>query len=242
MMATTAIRKFTDEGIEQFRDYLVDLRGGATSCPPFELLNDPATSEHIDSGGEIENRNFKTRLELAQYLDEVLSEIEIESLETDVHLWSWLSLFYFDQVCPSHKGDVRKPGRDYRHILEPGYPNGHRHLIAGVYLVYTIYELGEDLSRLLLWTPLHKESIFHHQLTVRQTIITNRGILDAAHQMYFDKTRGIPKKGPHGKKGSPGTLLRYIDVIQQLDLNYDLYSMTGDQILELLPPEFSKWQ
>lgn len=242
MMAEIAIRKFTDEGIEQFRNYLADLREGSTSPPPLHLLSDPNTSEPINGGGEIENRNFSTRLDLARYLDDTLAVIESDSIETDVHLWSWLSLFYFDQVCPVEKNGVRKPGRDYRHILEPSYPNGHRHLIGGVYLVYTVYELGEGLTRLLLWTPLHMESKFHHQLAVRQTLITNRGILDAAHQMYFNGLEGIPKRGALGEKDSPGTLLRYIDVIQQLDLNYDLYSMSGDKVLELLPPEFNKWK
>jgi hypothetical protein len=43
MTAKTIIRKFTDEGIDQFRRYLAELREGATSPPPFHLLNDPIT-------------------------------------------------------------------------------------------------------------------------------------------------------------------------------------------------------
>jgi hypothetical protein len=31
-------------------------------------------------------------------------------------------------------------------------------------------------------------------------------------------------------------------VVQQLDLTYDLYSMTGEQILQLLPGEFDRWR
>ena len=42
------------------------------------------------------------------------------------------------------------------------------------------------------------------------------------------------------KKKSPGTLFRFIDVIQQLDLAY--YSMSGKDIIGLLPPEFDKWK
>ena len=242
MTPEVTIRKFTDEGIDQFRNYLAELREGSIFPPPLHILNDHATSEPINGEVQIENRNFGTRLDLARYLDDILANIDSDSIETDVHLWSWLSLFYFDQVCPVEKNGVRKPGRDYRHILEPGYPNGHRHLIGGVYLVYTVYELGEGLTKLLLWTPLHMESKFHHQLAGRQTLITNRGILDAAHQMYFNGMEGIPKRGALGEKNSPGTLLRYIDVIQQLDLNYDLYSMVGDEVLELLPAEFNKWK
>jgi hypothetical protein len=65
MMAEMAIRKFTDEGIEQFRNYLAELREGSTSPLPFHILNDPATSEPINGGGQIEIRIYSTRLELA---------------------------------------------------------------------------------------------------------------------------------------------------------------------------------
>jgi hypothetical protein len=241
MTAKKTIRKFTDEGLEQFRRYLAELRKGATSPPPFDLLNDPVTSKPVHEEIQIENREFATRIELAQYLDDALAEVEIDNIETDVYLWSWLSLYYFEQVCPQQKDGTRKPGRDYRHILEPGYPNGHRHLLCGTYLVYTIYGLGEDLAKLVLWTPLSMESKFHHQLAGRQTLITNKGVLEAAQQMYFNEKAGRPKKGALGEKSSPGTLLRYIDIIQQLDLNYDLYSMTGKEVLELLPAEFNTW-
>ncbi len=237
-----AIRKFTDEGIEQFGRYLADLRGGATSPPPFHLLNDPVTSQPVNDEIQIENREFATRLELARYLDEALAEIESDSIETDVNLWSWLSLFYFDQVCPVQKEGIRKPGRDYRHILEPGYPNGHRHLLCGAHLVYSVYGLGADLSKLLLCTAIPIENKFHHELSVRQSLITNRGILEAVHSLYYEEAADKPKRGAQVKKTAPGTFYRFVDIIQQFDLNYDLYSMTGEEVLQLLPAEFNQWK
>ena len=198
----------------------------------------PETSDDV----QIENRNFETRLDLARYLDFTLTNIESDSIETDVHLWSWLSLFYFDQACPIQKDGVRRPGRDYRHILEPGYPNGHRHLLCGPYMVYSVYELGEDLSKLLLCTAIPIENKFHHELAVRQSLITNRGILEAVHSLYFENAVDKPKRGAQVKKTAPGSFYRFIGIIQQLDLNYDLYSMSGNEILDLLPPEFNKWK
>jgi len=236
------IRNLTDKGIEQFRDYLAELRQGSKTPPPCSLLENPEFSAPLKGDTEVEQQTFRTRLELAQYLDQALDEIFNDSLENDVQLWSWLSLYYFDQVCPVEDNGLRKPGRDYRHILEPGYPNGHRHLLAGTYLVYSVYGLEDNLSRLLLWTPLHLESKFHHQLAGRQTLITNKGILDAAAKMYFNESEGKPKKGALMEKNSPGTLLRFINVMQQLDLTYDLYSLGGAEILALLPPEFDKWK
>jgi hypothetical protein len=174
-------------------------------------------------------------------LDHALASIEDDNIETDVHLWSWLSLFYFDQLCPAQTNAIRKPGRDYRHILEPGYPYGHNHLLAGAYLVYTVYGLYDELSTLLLYTVPHIESGFHHQLAQRQSIITNKGVMEAAHLLYLEKNKEKPKAGAIAKN-KQGTIYRFIDVIQQLDLNYDLYSMTGDEVLELLPAEFNKWK
>jgi len=241
MTVNKPTRKFTDEGLEQLRRYLAELREGATSPPPFHLLNDPVTSKPANDDTQIENREFATRLELAQYLDDALAEIENDSIETDVYLWSWLSLFYFNQVCPPQKDGTRKPGRDYRHILEPGYPYGHNHLLAGAYLVYTVYSLNDDLSKLLLYTTPYIESGFHHQLAQRQSIITNKGLMEAAHLLYINNQEIKPKFGAIARNKA-GTLYRFIDVIQQLDLNYDLYSMTGEEVLQLLPAEFNKWK
>jgi hypothetical protein len=236
------IRILTNKGIERFRGYLADLRQGATAAPPVSLLEAPDFSASLEWEADIELRTFETRLQLAQYLAEVLDAAQTDGLENEVGLWSWLSLFYFDQVCPVEENGQRKPGRDYRHILEPGYPNGHRHLLAGAWLVYSVYGLGDKPGRLLLCTPLHLESKFHHELASRQTLITNQGILAAADKMYFRESEGSPQRGALQKKKAPGTLLRFIDVVQQLDLTYDLYSMRGEEILALLPPEFDRWK
>ena len=241
MISEMEIRRLTDRGIQAFRNYLSALRSGATDPPPYHLLDDPKTSEAVENGVIIHNQRFARRLDAAIYLDDALSGIETDGIETDIHLWSWLSLFYFEQVCPLVKNGTRRPGRDYRHILEPGYRYGHNHLICGSYLVYTIHGLGHRLSALLLYTPLNIESGFHHQLAQRQSIISNRGVMETAYLLYFNQRAGTPKSGSFVKK-KPGNLYRFIDVLQQFDLTYDLYSMSGYEILEILPGEFDKWK
>jgi hypothetical protein len=60
--------------------------------------------------------------------------------------------------------------------------------------------------------------------------------------MYYDPGKANAKRGAYSSKRKPGTLLRFIDVVQQLDLTYDLYGMAGDQVLDLLPQEFDDWR
>jgi hypothetical protein len=237
------LRKFTDKGLERFRGYLRELREGSVAEPPFHLLTDSEFSKPVQGGVQLEPTRFQSRLDLARYLDQAMEEVpeRPDKLAADVHLWSWISLFYFDQVSPANDSRRRKPGRDYRHILEPGYPNGHRHLLAGAYLVYTVYGWGEELSRLLLYKALSVESRFHHQIVARQNLITNRGIMEALHILYHDDVKNKPKRVPKMNDYEPGSLYRFVGVIQQLDLTYDLYSMSGPEIVSLLPEEFSHW-
>lgn len=236
------IRKLTDDGIETFRQYLDHLRSGASDDPPRHLLTDPKASRAVHGAGSVSQRTFQSRLDATLYLDNALEGIDADEAESGTGLWTWLALFYFDEVCPLDAAGHRSPGSDYRHILVPDYRRGHRHLLAGAYLVYSVFGLGEDLAALLLCSRPSAENQFCKELAGRQNFITNRGILSAANQLYFNPLTGQPKRGSQVKKGVPGTLQRFIRVIQQLDVNYDLYSMTGIEIVGLLPPEFDPWK
>ena len=223
-------------GSETFREYLAGLRDRGAAEPPRELLGDQRASEPFESDVRIDQRKFSTRLDAGRYFTELFKTLT--GLEEDVGLWSWLSLFYFDQVCPPKPDGTRSPGRDYRHVLEPGYPYGHRHLLAGPFLVYRLH--GEE-GKLLLCTRLTVENGFHHQIASRQALISNGAIIRALNLLYWDDRAEKPKRGAQAN-GARGTLLRFIDVIQQLDMNYDLYSMSAEAIVELLPSEFDEWK
>jgi hypothetical protein len=240
--AEDPIRKLTPEGVAAFRRYLERLRADTFDTPPRHLLIDPRASQAVHGAGPVARRAFESRLDAARYLDTALAGIDADELASGVGLWSWLSLYYFDQVCPASASGGRRPGSDYRHVLRPDYLHGHRHLLAGAYLVYSVFGLGEALSKLLLAGRADSENHFCKELAGRQNCITNRGIMAAAHQLYYNPHTQRPKRGSLSKKNVPGTLPRFIRVIQQLDLNYDLYSMTGPEIVSLLPPEFDAWK
>lgn len=230
------VRRLTEEGIRHFRAYLEALRAGSLEEPPTALLRDAMSSEPFAPDITIGACTFETRLEVGRYLTSLLEAAQ--GIDEDIGLWSWLSLYFFDQVCPRKPDGTRTPGRDYRHVLEPGYRYGHAHLLNGAYVVYRLH--GES-ARLLLCTKPHQENSFHHQLASRQVLISNPSILRAATLLYLDaRTRQAKPRAQIGS-GGPGTLRRFIDVIQQLDVNYDLYSMSPEAIVGLFPEEFGEW-
>ncbi len=227
------LRRLSPRGVAAFREYLESLRAGKTAPPRLELVDGSAFTELASPTATVERRSFHNRLDAARYLSGVLGDdADIE----DVGLWGWLSLYYIDEVCPLGTNGTRAPGRDYRHLLESGYRYGHRHLLAGPYAVYCLHG---DAARLLLCSSVHQESSFHHELATRQALISNRAIIDTADRLYYDAAQGRSKRGAQSARA--GALLRLIDVLLQLDVNYDLYSMSAHAIIELLPAEFEPW-
>jgi hypothetical protein len=233
------VRVLNEEGIREFREYLAALREGVPRDPPWGILNDAWTSAKLQKQVVIERLAFKTKLAMARYLEQSLKPLGVAASDQNVGLWTWLSLYYFDQLCPLRVGGVRRAGVDYRYILELDYRSYYRHLLVGP---YTAFKLQREKAALLLCTPVHQLNKYHLELACRQAFLTNRGVIEAASILYFDPKKGRPKSGAAVTTRKPGTLFRFIDVIQQLDLTYDLYSMSGTEVVSLLPAEFDEWR
>ncbi|HSP14399.1 MAG TPA: hypothetical protein VLV78_06585 [Thermoanaerobaculia bacterium] len=66
---------------------------------------------------ELEERLFQNRLELAEFLRERLQGFERVALMRNVGVWSWLALFYFDQIAPRDGEGLRRIYEQARYIL-----------------------------------------------------------------------------------------------------------------------------
>jgi hypothetical protein len=232
------IRALNNAGIEQFRAYLARLRGGGAASPPRDLLGDSNASVELPADVEIWPRQFASRSALGRYLCEVLDRLRPDEMERSTGLWAWMSLFFFDQVCPIAKDGMRRPGQDYRHIPDFSYRYRYRHLLYGPYQVYRRHG---GYSALLLAGPMYSESAIYHEITSRQDLIANRGVIEATLKLYLDRKRLAPKQGAQDSQASPGSVRRFVRVLQQLDVNYDVYGMSGMDIISLLPSEFNTW-
>lgn len=230
-------RSLNRYGVERFRAHLATLRAGATDPLPVELLDDAAYSEELPVDITVLVQEFPDRLTIARHLNERLGMLGHELADQDAGLWAWLALVYFDQLCPPSEDGSRRPGQSYRHIRE--FRHRYRHLLFGP---YQIYRRHGDLTALLLAGPLRSESSVYHEIVSRHDLIANKGVLQAALMLYFDPRRRRPKPGAQGSHRQPGTVRRFVRVLQQLDVTYDIYGLSGEQILGLLPQEFDIWR
>lgn len=238
-MIDALVRALNADGIERLRAYLKMLRSGARSDPPRELLDDSHCTADLSAQARVDAKPFASRWGFAQHLSERLAALPPDEVEDNAGLWSWLALFYFDQVCPRQPDGTRKPGRDYRHIPDFGFLYRHRHLLYGPFAVYRRHR---GYAILVLSGPLHFESALYQEITSRQDMLASRGVIEALNALYLDRSRGLPKRGAQRTTLAAGTVRRFVRVLQQLDLTYDIYGMSGAAIVELLPEEFDVWQ
>ncbi len=234
------LRRFNDVGIARFGAYLDGLAADPALPPPAALLEDDEASAPLPGDAVPIAAKFANRMAAARTLDELLSKVTGCDVERDGGLWTWLTLFYFDSVCPKDGNGRRKAEARARYIpAVTDYQKYYRHLLAGPYRVFRAHRTDPDRALVLLCGPVHRPGEIVEQLLSRQEIITNPSAVEAATEIYFDKAKGGFRRGAAGK--GAGSARRLAAVLNQFDLTWDLASMTAQQLMERLPREFDRF-
>ena len=235
------LRRLTEKGLEAFSAFLDSLNSDAPQEYPQRILTAPATSTPVTGEAEVEVRSFANRMHAARYLDSSLSAASVPDMEHDQGLWAWLALFYFEVLCPVGRSNRRKPGERARWIpAVTNFRKYYRHLLAGPYRIFRAHRTNPDAALALLCTPVDKPGDIAEQLASRQELVTNRALVEVATRLYVDTRTNQPRRGAAGR--GPGSARRLADVVNQLDLTWDLYALTPGELMAILPPEFDRFR
>lgn len=235
------LRRLTPEGIAAFSDYLDALEHERAGPVLQELLNDIRSSEPLAAHIEVEPRTFGSRFAAAEYFSNKFCGGELHDVETDAGLWSWLAVFYFDELCPPDPNGKRSPNERARYILKPGnFQRYYRHLLAGPYRIYRAHRRNPDIALAVLCQPLHKPGDVVEQLASRQELITNPAVMEAATRLYVNMQTRQLKRSVQTRNA--GSVRRFVDVLNQFDVTWDLYVMSARELLDMLPEEFQRFQ
>lgn len=237
------LRRLNSQGMAELTDFLnrVKQEGEATRVPA-EILTDERTSEALPLRIDVESKAPADRMTTGRYFYTLFSGNEATPFSRDPGIWSWLSLYYFDELCMRRKNGTLDPGELARWLPSDNSRRYYRHLLAGPYLIYRAYMHAPETARIVLCQAVQNPGNFVGQLASRQDFIRNRAVVEAATILYFDESTGNPKPGAQSDTHRAGTLLRYVDVINQFDLTWDLYSMSGEDLVSLLPCEFDRYK
>jgi hypothetical protein len=237
------LRRFNRRGIDRLRETLHVLRTVATGDIE-GLLWDDELSEQISDTPVLEVRPFANRLEAGDYIFNVLDALPdpVEGVDQDVGLWSWLAAAFHTEIKRTVTRAKYYPGADARWIPEiDDWRRYYRHLLAGPYQMYRAHRDDPSRALAVLANPVGAPGDAAEQLAARQEILTNPHLMEAATRLYYDPVKQRLKVGAGGDgPGSPGRLA--MDMFDQFDLTWDLYSMPADQIISLLPGEFDRFR
>ena len=240
-MSAVTLKSFNADGIDRAHRLLDWVADNPRSEPDTSFLNDENLIEQ-NFGVEFEvGKAFSSRLDVASHIHDKLNGSDVESPERNKGLWVWLSIFFFDQLCPPNSKGIRKPGERARWIPDlTSWKRYYRHLLVGPYRIYAAHKNEPDLLVAILANEPSKSGDLYEQIASRQQLITNRNVVGTINQLYYDEEAGKLKRGAGGKER--GGARRLADTLNQFDLTYDLYSVDSLKLLELLPKEFSRFR
>ena len=243
------VHALTDEGIRAAQNYITALRDGLRIPFPDRLLTDPQYATPVQPHVHVERRSFDSRRDAALYLVRRLAPIGSSGVIGNHGLWSWLGMFYFEDVVNKDSAGNPQLGRnpDIAYVIDPQGTGrgGTRRYAHRLMLAYEIYIQYKEIAWLMLDEPINSLPDFTQRIVAKREAFRSVGVVDLAHRLYADRHARKLKRGVAGYNRAtapPGSLSRLLDVLDQLYMTYDVYGMTADQILPLLPPEFDRFK
>lgn len=237
--------EFTPEGMQVARNYLHGIRTGGWMPLPTGLLSDHTYSLPVEPEVYVESRPFANRREAGEYLAERLEPLGAAQVADNAYLWSWLGMFYLEQMS---RDSTRRVGEYPEHaylvdsdLSQAAYVRVY-HRLKLAFEIWT--QQGEDA-----WFMLNEPVVSLGQFTLRLVsapeIFRSEGVVPLAHLLYANKGTGRLRAGVLGQTRADapaGSLPRLIDVLNQLSMTYDVYGMTAEQLLQILPAEFDRFK
>jgi hypothetical protein len=235
------LRRFNSDGVSAFATYRARLSLEPNLVPPTQTLEDPALTEEIPGAIEVPKREFENRFAAGTFLNDLLEPSGITLPERDRGLWSWLTLFYIDEVCPADGNGNRDTQDDARLVpLLDNHQRFYRHLLLGPFLIVRAHRDNPERALAMLCNPVWKPGEIVEQLASRKELVTNRGIVELATRLYYDAQKKSFKRG--AGSSVKGAARRLAALLNQLDLTFYLYGMSADELLSLLPKEFDRFR
>lgn len=232
------VRQFNSQGLSEFRRFLADGRADPRLPARLELLEDDRLTTVLTPRIEVQQRSMPRREDAARYLSVLLKPLGDKAIAQNAGLWTWLSLFFFDAVCPVANGQ-RDIKNDYHYLFEPSNPrHSYRHLL---FIAWRVQRVAAPHTRLFMGGPLSTLDKMTSEVFKRLYLIRIRFIFEVLEKLYWDAARGKPRIGiVDSQRIRPGDLThRFPTRIRQLERTYDLYDMPADQLIELLGEEFT---
>ena len=234
-------RRFTEKGLQAFGTYVETARANFKARIPVEpvpdsLLNGPDFTEVTEYELPDETQSFPDKLSIGRLFTRVIPAERNDEARIDVGLWSWFAAKYFDQITVGRK----KIKEERAYVASIYFQDFYRHLILGPYYLYFISQDDPERVRVLLYDEPTTMNEVMVQFGSYQTLMQNKELQSLIQKLYYDTEKKRIKRGAGGKEA--GTPRRLMDFFRQIELNYDLRSISESRFWDMLPVEFAKYK
>lgn len=233
------LRQFNKSGIEAFRRFLAACRENPKEQVPTDLLESEKHTCAIELAIDIEPMDFVVKREAASYFHDKLAVLSVDEVRRNSGLWTWLSLMYFNEVCPE-SGGVRKIRNDYTYVFVPdSMRETYRHIL---FTCWNVMHLSPSHNRLFLHSKISQLDKYNAEVFKRLYLTRIPCIFEVLDRLYWDEEAGKPVRGIVDPRNiRPGNLMHRLPIrIRQLEKTYDLQSLNADQLLQILGDEFQQ--
>lgn len=234
----TYARALTPDGIRRAQEFVRAVHDDSSLplTPPDDILFDARFSREIAAAPRVEHREITTRREAAEYIASLSPRLAQQSVD-DWLLWSWLGLYHLPDVLHTDERRERMSTEAETFVVDTSQKdsvrNHYRHYLWTSWRLYETF--GEGVA-FLLDRDVMEIGQLARRITNSPRIFNSVGVAPLILRLY---TRGKhAKRGIRNKPGGLGHLLR---VLPQLELTHDVYGMSPDALLRILPPEFQEW-
>lgn len=244
------VRAFNSRGMQTFQTFLGRYQEGTARIEEAEQLAESTQySDLVEPRINIDIPRLCLKRELAELVVSSFDKAGYEELPTRASernrgMWTWLAAASFHLIRSRTVRNGKPNLRDYAYyILSEDALRYYRHRVAGPARIHWILRDTPQNTRIFLNSEIHQVSEFEERLAVNMRYISNPDLMRAINTLYLDPKTLRQKRGCVSDPNTRGGVLkRFMNVIDQLDRTYDLHSMSADQILDLLPPEFDRWK
>ncbi len=236
----THARALTPVGIDAARQFLAEVRANPTAdaTPPDELLFDSVHTRGVLDAPDLRRAPMTTRREAADYLSPHLAPIQ-QRIADDAGFWSWLGMYLFAETAPRDQDSVLKLSPlDETFVVHSGEPRSYQRRYR--HYLWSAWRLQQEhaaYSSFLLDERLTSFGDIADRVFSSSRIFNAGGIVELILTLYT--AEGNQKRG-FGH--APGGLRHLIRVLDQLERTYDVYGMTTDALLDILPHDFDRWK
>ena len=234
-------REFTAKGIARARQFLDEVRKNPTGpkSPPHELLRGSECTRAFRGDIRVDSRwhPFSTRREIGDYLSPRLAPVRARVADR-TSFWSWLGMFHFEDTVRIVDRVAQLSPLDETFVIDPldkqNLRGMHRHYLRAAWQLYEVH--GDDAGFLLDQHPTARGFIAD-RIFQSQRVFNSASVVPLILGLYTEASRMR-----RGFQDRPGGLRHLLRVLDQLERTHDVYGMTHEALIRILPPEFARGQ